>query len=98
MLIPSFMAKSLVILLIGNNEASEIYVKKKLERAKERRIKAELIRFDDSISKEILINKIGELNRSEEVGGILVQLPLPQTIKESTREILDNIDLTKDVD
>ena len=86
----------LVTILVGNNGASETYVASKLRSSEKVGFRADLIRFDDSVTEAVLLEKIGELNRDEEVDGILVQLPLPAHIDE--KKVIMHISPAKDVD
>jgi len=86
----------LSVVIVGENEASKVYVKSKDRMASELGIKSNVIEFDENISSDKLIQKIIELNENDEVNGILIQLPLPK--KFNTWEILDNISPDKDVD
>ena len=86
----------LVVILIGNNTASKIYVKNKEKSASEVGIKSKVIELEANISEKDLIKKIEYLNLNINVHGILVQLPLPKHIDE--RKIISKIDPIKDVD
>ena len=86
----------LVVILIGNNIASQIYVKNKEKSASEVGIKSKVIKLEVNISEKDLIKKIEYLNLDINVHGILVQLPLPKHIDE--RKIISKIDPIKDVD
>ena len=86
----------LVVVQIGDNKASSIYVNNKIKSCKEVGISSEVIRFSENIQEDTLLTFIEDLNRNKEVNGILVQLPLPKTINE--KNILDKIDPLKDVD
>ena len=86
----------LVVILIGNNTASKIYVKNKEKSASEVGIKSKVIKLEVNISEKDLIKKIEYLNLDINVHGILVQLPLPKHIDES--KIISKIDPIKDVD
>ena len=72
----------LVVILIGDNTASKIYVKNKEKSASEVGIKSKVIKFEVNINEKDLINKIEDLNSDTSVHGILVQLPLPKHIDE----------------
>ena len=85
----------LVVIQIGDNPASTIYVRNKEKAAKEIGIDAEVIRHKEFSQKELL-NLINQLNGDLAVDGILVQLPLPEGFNE--KEILQAIDPAKDVD
>jgi methylenetetrahydrofolate dehydrogenase (NADP+)/methenyltetrahydrofolate cyclohydrolase len=86
----------LVIILVGNDPASKKYVEKKYQKCIETGIECEIIKYKKAISEKQLIAKINQLNRAEDVSGILVQLPLPNHINR--RKVLDAINLNKDVD
>jgi len=86
----------LVVILIGNNIASKIYVKNKEKSASEVGIKSKVIKLEVNISEKDLIKKIEYLNLDINVHGILVQLPLPKHIDE--RKIISKINPIKDVD
>ena len=87
---------SLKILMVGNNPASQVYVRNKIKRAEEVGIDATLIAFEESCSEEDIIEKIQQLNADARTHAILVQLPLPQHLNEF--RILEAIDPKKDVD
>ncbi len=72
----------LSVILVGEDPASQIYVRNKEKTAKELGFKSEVIRFPDTISENDLLRKIEELNNDQSVDGILVQLPLPEHIDE----------------
>jgi methylenetetrahydrofolate dehydrogenase (NADP+)/methenyltetrahydrofolate cyclohydrolase len=93
---PDLRPPHLAAILIGNNTASETYVANKIKSCEEAGFSSSLYSFDSDISKQILLNKIQELNEDEKVDGILVQLPLPSHISES--EILEAVHPSKDVD
>lgn len=86
----------LVVLRVGNHEASKIYVKKKIEACHFVGIESEEISLEGNSSEKSLINLIEKLNHDEQVDGILIQLPLPDHI--STNDILERISPDKDVD
>lgn len=87
---------TLVVILVGNDPASEVYVRNKSAAAKLVGIESIQIRMDSDIKEGELINKINELNRDNRIHGILVQLPLPKHI--DTKKIIRTIDCRKDVD
>src|ERR1700704_4628835 len=70
----------LAAILVGKSGASETYVAAKVKACEEAGFKSTLIRFDETISENKLLNKIKELNDDPDVDGILVQLPLPKHI------------------
>jgi methylenetetrahydrofolate dehydrogenase (NADP+)/methenyltetrahydrofolate cyclohydrolase len=82
--------------LIGNNPASEIYVKAKLRAAEKVGISTELVIFKEDIDNEKLREIIISLNKRPDITGILVQLPLPNSLDEQI--IFETIDYRKDVD
>ena len=86
----------LAAILVGNNGASETYVAAKVKACEETGFKSTLIRFEDSISENKLLEKIEELNSDPDIDGILVQLPLPKHI--SDENVINTINPDKDVD
>ncbi len=87
---------SLTVIQVGNNSASEIYIKQKEKMANMVGINFNHLLFEETIKEEEIINIINDLNNDENVDGILVQLPLPKHI--SARNIQNAIKYTKDVD
>lgn len=87
---------TLGVIIVGNNPASQIYVKRKAEACARASINSIVLGFSDGISEADLLNEIEILNRSEEVDGILIQLPLPAHI--NTNKVILAIDPRKDVD
>jgi len=86
----------LAAILVGNNGASETYVGSKVRTCEEIGYVSTLIRLDDAVSEEGLLQTIRDLNNDDAVDGILVQLPLPKGISE--QKVIDTIDASKDVD
>jgi methylenetetrahydrofolate dehydrogenase (NADP+) / methenyltetrahydrofolate cyclohydrolase len=86
----------LAAILIGSNGASETYVASKIKNCAEVGFTSTLIRFDVSATEDEITESIKKLNEDEDVHGILVQLPLPKHINEST--IINLINPKKDVD
>jgi methylenetetrahydrofolate dehydrogenase (NADP+)/methenyltetrahydrofolate cyclohydrolase len=86
----------LAAVLVGHNGASETYVASKVRFCGEIGYTSTLIRLEDTISEEELLEKIKELNEDNNIDGILVQLPLPKHIIEG--HIINSIDPDKDVD
>ena len=86
----------LAIVRVGDDAASEIYVKRKISKASELGIRAVEYFFNDDISEAALIKKIEHLNNDPKIHGIIVQLPLPDHI--NTYEIIKIIDPNKDID
>ncbi|WP_044640382.1 bifunctional methylenetetrahydrofolate dehydrogenase/methenyltetrahydrofolate cyclohydrolase FolD [Risungbinella massiliensis] len=86
----------LTVILVGNNPASEVYVRGKIRACEEVGIRSELISLPAEVSEADLLLKIKELNKDDQVHGILVQLPLPNHISESN--VIETIAYQKDVD
>ena len=86
----------LVVMLIGDNPSSQVYVGRKVEAAQSIGIQSEVVHRPASLQQEGLEAIIQRLNEDEEVDAILVQLPLPKHI--DTKEILEKIAPQKDVD
>ena len=86
----------LAAILVGNDPASETYVASKVKNCKEVGIASSLFKYESSITEEMLLEKIKELNDDEEIDGILVQVPLPKHISE--KKVINTISPTKDVD
>ena len=87
---------SLVVIQIGDNPASNIYIKNKEKACLEVGIKFDHIKFNETISEEVVINEIKRLNEDINVNGIIVQLPLPNGFDEG--KIINSINPLKDVD
>ena len=87
---------SLSVILIGDYEPSQIYVKNKEKNAKEVGINSKVIKYSKDVSEQEVLNKIKELNDNDAVSGILVQLPLPPQINKE--KIINTINPLKDVD
>ena len=86
----------LAVVLVGQNPASQVYVKNKILQTKEVGFKSFEYKFSTDVSEDKLLKLVDELNASKEVNGILVQLPLPEHI--NSEKILDSINPEKDVD
>lgn len=86
----------LVVVLVGENPASQIYVRNKEKRANKLGIKSTLVTMNADISENELLLKIQELNQTEDVNVILVQMPLPKHI--DAFKVTMAIDPRKDVD
>ena len=87
---------SLTVILIGDFAPSLIYVKNKEKSAREVGINSEIIRYPKNVGEKDILKKIEELNKNDEISGILVQLPLPSQI--SKEKIVNAINPSKDVD
>ncbi len=86
----------LVVILVGNNPASQSYVKGKENACKEIGINSTILRLDENISEDELLKRIDEINNDKDIDGLLVQLPLPKHIDES--KVINRISIDKDVD
>ena len=86
----------LTVILIGEYAPSKIYVRNKEKSAVEIGLKSEIIKYPETVDEKTVLEKISELNKDENVSGILVQLPLPKHI--NNKKIIDAIDPNKDVD
>ncbi len=89
-------APSLAVILIGNDGASETYVKNKHSACDRLGFLHFDYRFDEDVEEEDVLSLVEELNKREDVDGILVQLPLPKHIDE--KKIINSIAPEKDVD
>ena len=89
-------APTLAVVLVGEDPASQVYVKTKTKMAKEIGMNVEDHFLETTVSESELLKVIHRLNRSDDVNGILVQLPLPESI--DSRVIIDAIDPSKDAD
>ena len=86
----------LAVILIGDDPASQVYVKKKAEACKEAGIYSVIHEMPENIKEETIINTIKLMNENQNINGILVQLPLPPHINQT--KIIEAIDPKKDVD
>jgi methylenetetrahydrofolate dehydrogenase (NADP+)/methenyltetrahydrofolate cyclohydrolase len=86
----------LTVILIGDMAPSQIYVRNKEKSANEVGLKSEVIRYPEAVEEKTVLDKIEELNKDENVSGILVQLPLPKHIDK--QKVIETILPGKDVD
>jgi methylenetetrahydrofolate dehydrogenase (NADP+)/methenyltetrahydrofolate cyclohydrolase len=86
----------LAAILVGTDGGSMTYVANKLKSCEECGFESTLMRYDDSVSEEVLLNKVKQLNEDKSIDGLIVQLPLPAHIDEM--KITLAIDPQKDVD
>ena len=86
----------LAAVLVGNNPASEIYVKNKTKKFESLGLKTDVFRLEEKVSEDELLSLIARLNNDANFHGILVQLPLPKHI--DSEKVLNAIIPTKDVD
>ena len=87
---------TLAVVLVGEDPASQVYVRTKTKMAKEIGMNVEDHFFEKTVTESELLGMIGQLNKSDAINGILVQLPLPEHI--DSRVIIDSIDPAKDAD
>jgi len=87
---------NLIVIRVGNDPASEVYVRNKARKAKELGLRGTELIFDASMTEADLLAHIDRLNGDDDVDGILVQLPLPPQI--DSRKIIKSNDPRKDVD
>jgi len=90
------MRPGLAVILVGHNPASEIYVRGKVKSSEEVGIYSEKHTPPDTVSTQALIDLVVDLNRRDEIDGILVQLPLPPQV--DAKKVLMTVDPAKDVD
>ncbi len=86
----------LAIIQVGDNPASNSYIKGKLKDCAEVGVEAELVKLEESITEEALLDLINHFNSSKAIDGLIVQLPLPKHINETT--VAEAIVPEKDVD
>lgn len=86
----------LAVIIVGENPASKVYVRNKGKACAEVGMYSEIIEMEENTSEEALLLKIDELNKRDDIHGILVQLPLPKQIDESA--VIAAISPEKDVD
>jgi methylenetetrahydrofolate dehydrogenase (NADP+)/methenyltetrahydrofolate cyclohydrolase len=87
---------ALAVLLIGNDQASEVYVKNKIKACGDIGIESHLQKYAANTDKSQILECLSKLNEDDTIDGILVQLPLPSHLP--TEEVLDAISPYKDVD
>lgn len=86
----------LAAILVGNNPASKAYVGNKVKSCEQVGFKSTLIKLDENVAEEILLQEIQKLNEDPDIDGFIVQLPLPKHIDEV--KVTLAIDFKKDVD
>jgi len=86
----------LVAVLVGHDGGSETYVASKMKNCEKVGFKSSLVRYEDTVTEDELLNKVAELNADEDIDGIIVQLPLPKHI--DPEKVTERIDHRKDVD
>lgn len=86
----------LAVILVGDNPASQVYVRNKRSSCEQAGFLSELIELPESTTLEELLSRIDSLNNDDAIDGILVQLPLPEHIDEHA--VIEHIAIEKDVD
>ena len=86
----------LAAVLVGHDGGSETYVKNKVLACEACGFKSTLIRYEDNITEEELLECVDRLNKDADIDGFIVQLPLPKHIDE--QKVIEAIDYRKDVD
>ena len=86
----------LAAILVGHDGGSETYVASKVKTCQEIGFQSSLIRYEEDVTEEELLRKVGELNNDPDIDGFIVQLPLPKHISE--QKVNEAIDYRKDVD
>jgi methylenetetrahydrofolate dehydrogenase (NADP+)/methenyltetrahydrofolate cyclohydrolase len=86
----------LAVIIVGDNPASRVYVRNKIKACHEVGLHSESHDMPEDVSEEMVLKQIEELNHSDKIHGILIQLPLPAHIDE--KKVLEAIDPRKDVD
>jgi methylenetetrahydrofolate dehydrogenase (NADP+)/methenyltetrahydrofolate cyclohydrolase len=96
MLAQGHKAPHLAAVLVGHDGGSETYVAGKVKACEEVGFRSTLIRYEDTISENTLLDTVRSLNQDSEIDGFIVQLPLPDHISE--QKVIEAIDPSKDVD
>ncbi|MBK1550664.1 bifunctional methylenetetrahydrofolate dehydrogenase/methenyltetrahydrofolate cyclohydrolase FolD [Staphylococcus aureus] len=86
----------LSVLLVGNDGASQSYVRSKKKAAEKIGMISEIVHLEETATEEEVLNELNRLNNDDSVSGILVQVPLPKQVSE--QKILEAINPEKDVD
>ncbi len=87
---------NLITILVGDNGSSKTYVANKLKDCQEVGFESSLIKYDENVTEEEVLNKIHELNNNPNVDGFIVQLPLPKHMSQN--KVIEAIDPKKDAD
>jgi methylenetetrahydrofolate dehydrogenase (NADP+)/methenyltetrahydrofolate cyclohydrolase len=86
----------LAAILVGHDPASESYIAGKVKACAEVGIRSTLVRYEENITENIIIDKIKEINSDNNIDGLIVQLPLPEHFYEN--RVIETIAVNKDVD
>jgi methylenetetrahydrofolate dehydrogenase (NADP+)/methenyltetrahydrofolate cyclohydrolase len=87
---------SLAIIAVGDNRASKSYIKGVIKTSEKLGINIKLIKLDENISTDEVVNTIEKINKDILISGIMIQMPLPKSINQS--KIISKINCLKDVD
>ena len=93
---PQGVTPGLAVILVGDNPASQVYVRNKVKACGEMGLHSELHQFPADVAEQTVLARIAELNANPEIHGILVQLPLPPQIDNT--KVLEAISVEKDAD
>ena len=88
----------LAVIIVGEDPASQVYVRNKDRASRELALYSEVIRLPETVTEQELTARIDELNYDKRIHGILVQLPLPGALAKREKEITGRILPEKDVD
>lgn len=88
----------LVIIQIGENKSSTVYINQKIKFGKLLGVPVEFYQLESNVTLEFIQKIIGDFNTDEDIAGIIVQLPLPKKLQKFQFEIIDSIAPQKDVD
>ena len=88
----------LATILVGKDPASKVYLNRKKTACEQVGIESVILELDEDISKEQLLEEIDKLNRDPTIHGILLQLPLPESLRDGTPEFIEKISPLKDAD
>jgi methylenetetrahydrofolate dehydrogenase (NADP+)/methenyltetrahydrofolate cyclohydrolase len=91
-----YRAPHLAAILVGSDGASQTYVNSKESDCKQVGFSSTVLRFDESVSEQELLDRIDEINKDQNIDGLIVQLPLPKHISEL--KVTQKISPDKDVD
>ena len=86
----------LAVVIVGEDPASQVYVRNKVKQTAETGMKSVHHELDDDVTQDTLVDLVKQLNADDSINGILVQLPLPKHIDEAA--VIETIDPAKDVD
>ena len=86
----------LAVVLVGDNDASRLYVRNKQKAAAQVGINCQVIELAQNVSEAVLLKEIESLNQNQDIHGIIIQQPLPAQI--SAQKIIEAVDAKKDVD